>query len=89
MANEKQDIFADSGRQNPAAHALAVSAGSGPFPWGYSRAIYVGGAGDLTVRMASDESIVTFANVAAGMYYPIRASEIMASSTASNFTVMW
>ena len=90
MAEEKQDIYAQSGRMNPAGNAMAM-APEQEFPDGiYCRAIYVGGAGDLAVEMAQDHSTVIFPNVAAGMYYPIRAAKILAAgTTASNLVIMW
>lgn len=47
------------------------------------RSIYVGGAGDLKVRMAADGVDVTFRNVAAGSVLPIRPSFIRATGTTA------
>ncbi len=54
-----------------------------------SRAIYVGGAGTVVVKMAGSGQLVTFAAVPIGTILPIRASMIDASSTATNIVVLW
>jgi hypothetical protein len=47
-----------------------------------TRAIYVGGTGDLRVRMLSGAT-VTFANIQGGMSYPLRLRQIMATGTTA------
>ncbi|WP_209426783.1 hypothetical protein [Pararhodobacter sp. SW119] len=47
-----------------------------------TRAIYVGGAGDLRVRMISGEA-VTFAGMQAGMSYPLRLRQVLATGTTA------
>jgi hypothetical protein len=49
-----------------------------------TRSIYIGGDGDLRVMMAGNRNIVTHVAVKAGMYYPIRAIQIMPGTTATN-----
>ena len=48
-----------------------------------TRAIYVGQAGALTVRMVSGDE-VTLAEVQAGMIYPLRVARILATGTTAS-----
>ena len=45
-----------------------------------TRAIYVGGAGDLRVRMASGGDVI-FRNLQAGAVYPFRLEQVFATGT--------
>lgn len=48
-----------------------------------TRAIYVGGAGDITLRLVDDSTDQVFKAVPAGSLLPIRASFIRASGTTA------
>lgn len=68
---------------NPASKAEAVvphATNALPFP---TRAVYVGGAGNLVVRMLNDDNDTTFTGVTAGAILPIRVSHVRATSTAT------
>ncbi len=89
-----QADFASSGGMNPAAHATAITPvdaelGSDKF----TRAVYVGGAGNLAVIMAGDEgdtSAVVFVGVPAGSLLPIRVSQIRSTgTTATSIVALW
>lgn len=55
-----------------------------------SRAVYVGGAGDLEVRMEGDGAIVVFTAVPAGSCLPIRVTRVLSSNTtATSITVIY
>lgn len=47
-----------------------------------SRAIYVGGGGDLKVNL-SDGTTVTFASIAAGIIHPIRVKRVFSTGTTA------
>jgi hypothetical protein len=47
-----------------------------------TRAIYVGGAGDLAVTLASGDT-VTFAGLGAGSLLPVRAQKVLATGTTA------
>ncbi|NRB04233.1 MAG: hypothetical protein HRU30_13330 [Rhodobacteraceae bacterium] len=47
-----------------------------------TRALYVGGAGDVSVAF-DDGTILTLPNLAAGVIYPIRAARVMAAGTTA------
>lgn len=54
-----------------------------------TRALYVGGAGDLTVIMAGQtlDSPVTFKAVPVGTFLPISVSQVMATNTTATLIV--
>jgi hypothetical protein len=47
------------------------------------RALYVGGAGDVVVRMVGDGSVLTFKAVPGGTLLPVQVDRVMAASTAT------
>ena len=53
-------------------------------------ALYVGGSGDLAVRMVGDpNTTVTLSSVAAGSLLPLRVTRVMAATTASDITAFY
>ncbi|MBX5206701.1 hypothetical protein [Rhizobium sp. NZLR11] len=54
-----------------------------------SRALFVGGAGNIAVTMAGGQSL-TFTGVVAGAVLPIRVSRILVTgTTATNIVAVW
>lgn len=73
----------------PAANAAAVTPSDTVDLTNTSRAVYVGGAGDLKVDMA-DQGTVTFSGVPAGTVLPIRVTRIYNTGTAAtNILVLY
>ncbi len=55
-----------------------------------SRALYVGGAGNISVQMSKNDKAVTFMNVPAGAILPIRITRVNSTSTtASNMLSLY
>lgn len=54
------------------------------------RALYVGGAGTLVVRLVDDPSTtVTFAAVTAGSLIPLQVTRVMAATGATNIVALY
>ncbi len=74
---------------DPADRAAAVTASDSTDLTGV-RALYVGGAGDLAVRMINDPTTtVTLSTVAAGSLLPMRVTRVMAATTATAITAFY
>lgn len=54
-----------------------------------TRALYVGGAGDLTVKLVNDSSTVALVGVPAGSVLPIRVKLVTTASTATNIVALY
>jgi hypothetical protein len=76
-----QDTYKTS--QGAAEQAVAVTPSDANDLAITSRAIYVGGAGDLTVVMCGDGSTVTFSAVPVGSVLPIRVTRVKATGTTA------
>ncbi len=80
MADDFEDH--QSGLTSPAEAAQAITPSDSVALARTTRAIYVGGTGDLRVTMLSGD-VVTLGSVQAGMVYPLRASHVMATGTTA------
>lgn len=66
----------------PASHGAALVPSDSTALTRSTRAIYVGTAGDLSVRLVSGDE-VTLSGVIAGMIYPMRVSHVLATGTTA------
>ena len=74
---------------SPPEHALAILPDDAAELPHVTRALYVGGGGDVAVRMRGGEAAV-FAGVPAGTLLPIRVSRVLASgTTATGILGLW
>ena len=74
--------------QDPAPYAAAVTK-SDDTVLTTTRALYVGGAGDLSVVMAGDGATVVFEDIPAGSLIPIRVTKVKAATTATLIVALW
>lgn len=75
--------------RDPGFHAASVTPSDSNELTNASRALYVGGDGDLRVKMAGGET-VTFSGVVAGTLLPFRVRQVFSTSTtATNIVAVW
>ena len=84
--------YSSSGQQTPAGDAKVIIPADADLALTgdhYTRAIFVGGAGNLTVKTAGGD-IVTFTGVVAGSILPLRVSQIRSTlTTATDIVALW
>jgi hypothetical protein len=71
---------------DPATNAVLVSPSDSEDLATVTRAVYVGGAGDMKVTM-QDSGTVLFSGIPAGTTLPIRVSRIWATTTDATFII--
>jgi len=78
------DTFAsyDTGKESPADNAITVTA-SDVTVLDTSRALYVGGTGNVAVIMKGGQSVI-FVAVPAGSVLPIRVTQVLATGTTAS-----
>jgi hypothetical protein len=54
-----------------------------------SRAIYIGGSGNLVVEMLGGQTPITFVGVSAGCVLPIRVTKVLTDTTATNLVALY
>ena len=73
---------------SPGASAIAITPSNTDALEKISRAIYIGGAGNLTVEMLGGQT-VTFVGLSAGCLLPIRVNKVLTSTTATNLVALY
>lgn len=68
---------------SPAIQAALLTKSDGNVIDPPTKALYVGGAGDVAVLMVDDDNPVTFVGVQAGTLLPIRIKKLMSTGTAA------
>ena len=53
-----------------------------------TRALYVGGGGDIVVTMAEDQTIITFVAVPGGSILPVQVTQVRAGTTATSIVAL-
>lgn len=72
---------------DPARYAIAVTA-SDATVLAPTRGLYIGTAGNLTVRMFARQNIVNLVGVPVGIL-PIQVDQVRAATTAGNIVALW
>lgn len=79
----------NSGLDSPGAHAVAVTPDDDAALTTDARALFVGGAGNLTL-ITSGGDAVTFTGVPAGSILPVRTRQVKATgTTATGIVAIW
>jgi hypothetical protein len=76
----------DSRFTAPATKAVAVTAADSDLAIP-ARALYVGGAGNISLILSEDSSAVTFSNVPAGTILPFQVKQVRSTNTTATLIV--
>jgi hypothetical protein len=79
------DTFVNSqgGLQSPPTNSFAITpSDSAELPF-VTRAVYVGGSGNITLRLGNDTASVLLLSVPVGTLLPVRARQIYATGTSA------
>jgi len=82
-----RDLFSNRNSQSSADDAAAITPSDSGELDIYTRAIYVGGTGDLRVQMVGTGNDVTFSAVPAGSFLPIRVKRVYDTNTTATFII--
>lgn len=82
------DEFRSDASFTPARNAATVTPSDTALT-NVSKALYVGGGGDLVVRHVDDDADTTYVGVPAGAILPARVTHVRAASTATNIVNMY
>lgn len=78
------------GLEAPAYHATAVTPHNTNELAHYSRALYIGTGGDISVVAVGDDTAVTFANIPDGSTLPLRVKIVKSTGTdATDIVALW
>jgi hypothetical protein len=84
-----QDTFANlqGGLQSPPTNSFAIApSDTAELPF-VTRSIYVGGTGDLTVRLAGDTGSLLLKAVPVGTMLPLRVRQVFATGTGATLMI--
>lgn len=85
------DNFADNseGLKSPGKNAAAISLSDTVDLPIYSRALFVGVGGNISVLLVGDTNPVLLKNVASGQLLPLRVKRVYAATTATDLVAIW
>lgn len=86
------DTFSEyaSGLDSPAQNAAAVTPNDSTDLTNTARALYIGGAGNVTLDTAGGQTTVAFVGLAAGTILPVRTARVRSTgTTATNIVALW
>jgi len=84
-----KDLFSSRNSQVPADDAAVITPNDSSELDIFTRAIYVGGAGDIKVKMVGSGDNITFVGVPAGSILPIRVRKVYTDTTATNLIALY
>ncbi len=88
MADEFQSNR--SGLSSPASRGATITPNNNNDLPTYTRAIYVGGGGNLSLIPVGQEGSISLADVPAGTFVPIRAKRVLQTGTsATSLVALW
>ena len=82
-----QDQFHESSLEGPARRAFAITPADATEFANFTRGIYVGGAGNITLQMVGGSGNVLFSNVPAGTVLPIQAKGVDSTGTTATLLI--
>jgi len=77
----------ENATQAPATRAVAITPHDTTELTETTRAIYVGGAGNIVMTLEGDTAAVTFVSVSSGSILPVRAKLVKSTSTTATSLV--
>ena len=83
MTEEQEKQYSHRNLANPARNAEAITPDDAIDLSQPTRALYVGGAGDVDVILVDDSTAVTFKAVPAGTLLPVQAIRVKATLTTA------
>lgn len=75
------------GLTSPAGNAVAVTPADGTDLTTATRALWVGGAGNISVDLVGGQTAVVFSGIAAGTWMPLRVTRVRSTSTTATLIV--
>lgn len=79
--------FHVDGLTAPAENAVAVTPHNSTDLTKATRALWIGGAGNISVEMVGGQSAVVFSGIAAGTWMPLRVTRVNSTSTTATSIV--
>lgn len=79
--------YLDANKTAPAESLVSITPNDGTDIAENARALYIGGAGDVSVIAVGDSSAVTLTAVSAGTILPIRVKRVLSTGTTATAIV--